>query len=70
MTKKRGKQKKNKENTKSGNPRDGQLRKEIGSYRCKCHQQDARDRKGNLRHITYIGDTDILVKENTMCKKK
>ena len=45
---------------------NGQLRKEIRSYRCNNHQQDRRE---NLEHRRYHRNIVMLVKENTKCKK-
>ena len=52
-TKNRNRNRNNKENTKGGNPGDGQLRKVIRSYRCKHHQQNSRDRRENIRCRRY-----------------
>ena len=55
----------NKENTKGGNPGDGQLRKEIRSYRCKHLQQNTRERRQNLRHKDTTENIDTTVKKTT-----
>jgi hypothetical protein len=43
----------NKEITKGDNPEDRKPRKEIRSYRCKHHQQNARDRREDPRCRRY-----------------
>ena len=45
-----------------------QFRKDIRSYRCKHHQQNARNRRENLKH-TIVENIDTVVKENRKCKK-
>jgi len=37
-----------KKNTKGASPGDGKPRKEIRSHKCKCHQQNIRDRRENI----------------------
>jgi hypothetical protein len=60
---------KNKEITNGCNPGDRKPRKENRNYRCKCHQQNTRDRRENLYVEDTMDDIDKRIKKNAKYKK-
>jgi hypothetical protein len=56
--------------TKVDNSGDRNLRKEIGSHRCKHHQQNTREREERISGAEDITQNkNTTIKENAKCKK-